>query len=428
MTKSEQLYEKATHVIPGGVNSPVRAYRNVGMTPKFIERAKGVHIYDVDGNEYLDLVNSWGPIILGHSNEIIIDEVKKACDNGLTFGATTESELVMADLICDIMPSIDMVRMVNSGTEAVMSALRLARGYTGKNKIIKFAGCYHGHVDSMLVTAGSGVMSGAVANSLGVPEEWIKDTVLAEYNNLSSVEKAFKENNGEIAAVIIEPIAANMGVVVPKKEFLEGVQRICKANNALLIFDEVITGFRVSLRGAQGFYGIQPDLTIFGKIIGGGMPVGAFGGRKEIMSLLAPLGNVYQAGTLSGNPIAMTAGVAQIRYLKNHEEKYQELNCACDQFFDEVSSMIKRYDIPCQVNHAASLGCIFFSKDEVKDYETAGQSNVNQYSRFFKYMLEHGVFMAPSQFEAMFFSMAYTKQEYDQILSVMEQYFSNEFR
>ena len=324
-TRSEQLFKKAVDLIPGGVNSPVRAFGNVGMTPRFIASANGVYLTDADGNKYLDYVGSWGPMILGHTREDVLEKVFEACKKGLSFGAATEAEVEMAELICSMVPSIEMVRMVNSGTEAVMSAIRAARGYTGRNKIIKFEGCYHGHSDALLVKAGSGVMTAGVPDSSGVPAGATEDTLLAPYNDLEAVERLFDTWGSGIAAVIVEPVGANMGVVPPKKDFLEGLRRLCTENGSLLIFDEVITGFRLARGGAQEYFGIQADLTTYGKIIGGGMPVGAYGGRRDIMEVVSPVGQVYQAGTLSGNPVAMAAGLTQLRYLNAHPEVYTHL-------------------------------------------------------------------------------------------------------
>jgi len=323
MTHSEELFERAKQCIPGGVNSPVRAFGSVRMTPRFIQSARGDRIFDEDGNEYIDYVGSWGPMILGHAHPAVLESVARAAKDGLSFGAATKMEVEMAELVCSLVPSIEMVRMVNSGTEAVMSAVRAARGFTGRNKIIKFSGCYHGHSDAMLVKAGSGLMTQGIPGSAGVPEGCTEDTLTAVYNDADSVRELFAANPGEIAAVIVEPAGANMGVVPPKPGFLEALRSICDEEGALLIFDEVITGFRLALDGAQGYYQIRPDLTTFGKIIGGGMPVGAYGGRKDIMSMVAPLGPVYQAGTLSGNPVAMAAGLAQLTLLRDTEDLYR---------------------------------------------------------------------------------------------------------
>ena len=325
MTKSESLFERAVERIPGGVNSPVRAYGAIGEAPRFIDRADGCYIYDVDGNRYIDYIDSWGPMILGHNFPQVRESVIKACEKGLSFGCATAIEVEMAEFICERIPHVDMIRMVNSGTEAVMSAVRAARGFTGKNKIIKFAGCYHGHSDAMLVSAGSGVMTSGVPDSAGVPKGCTQDTMTAVYNDLDSVEKLFAQAEGEVAAVIVEAVGANMGVVLPKEGFLKGLRRLCDQYHALLIFDEVITGFRLAFGGAAEYFGVTPDMVTYGKIIGAGMPVGAYGGRKEIMEMVSPVGKVYQAGTLSGNPIAMAAGLTQLKYLYAHPEVYRSL-------------------------------------------------------------------------------------------------------
>ncbi|MBR2755743.1 MAG: glutamate-1-semialdehyde 2,1-aminomutase [Lachnospiraceae bacterium] len=411
MGKSEQLFERAKKVIPGGVNSPVRAFGSVGMTPRFISRAKGSRIFDVDGNEYIDFIGSWGPMILGHGHPLVLDAVTKAAQEGLSYGAATEREVIMAELICEIVPSIEMVRMVNSGTEAVMSAIRAARGFTGKDKIIKFAGCYHGHSDALLVAAGSGLMTQGIPGSAGVPEGCTKDTLTAVYNDLDSVKQLFEANPNEVAAIIVEPVAANMGVVLPEDGFLQGLRRICDENEALLIFDEVITGFRLALDGAQGYYNVKPDLTTFGKIIGGGMPVGAYGGRKEIMEQVAPLGPVYQAGTLSGNPVAMAAGIAQLTVLKNFPQFYKDLNAKSDRFFEEMHNILNSKGIPHCLNHVGSLGSIFFTTEKVRDYASAQTSHTRKFRMYFKHMIEKGIYIAPSQFEAMFISAAHTEAD-----------------
>lgn len=419
MSFSETLFDRAKKVIPGGVNSPVRAFGSVGMTPRFIARADGDRIFDADGNEYIDFIGSWGPMILGHNHPAVLEAVNKAVKDGLSFGAATEREVQMAELICEIVPSIDMVRMVNSGTEAVMSAVRAARGFTGRDKIIKFSGCYHGHSDALLVKAGSGLMTQGIPGSAGVPEGCTKDTLTAVYNDLNSVEELFDANKGEIAAIIVEPVGANMGVVLPQEGFLEGLRRICDENGALLIFDEVITGFRLALDGAQGFYQITPDLTTFGKIIGGGMPVGAYGGRREIMEMVAPVGPVYQAGTLSGNPVAMAAGLAELEVLKDTPNLYPELNAKGDAFFTELDSILRDAKIPYCLNHVGSLGCIFFTGENVIDYESAQTSDTAKFTEYFKYMLENGIYVAPSQFEAMFLSTAHTEEDLKKTLDTV---------
>ena len=422
MTRSEMLFKEAARFIPGGVNSPVRAFGSVGETPRFIASAKGAYMTDVDGNTYLDFVGSWGPMILGHSHPAVLDAVLEACREGLSFGAATEREVEMAELICSLVPSIEMVRMVNSGTEAVMSAIRAARGFTGRSKIVKFAGCYHGHSDSMLVKAGSGVMTAGIPDSAGVPEGCTRDTLTAVYNDLQSVEDIFGACGAEIAAVIVEPVAANMGVVLPEEGFLTGLRRICDENGALLIFDEVITGFRLSLSGAQGYFGVHPDLTTFGKIIGGGMPVGAYGGRKDVMELIAPSGPVYQAGTLSGNPVAMAAGLAQLRLLRDTPDFYEELNRKGDVFFGNIKEAVREAGKPWQVNHIGSLGCIFFTDNPVENYAQAKTADTKAFAEYFSWMLEHGIYVAPSQFEAMFLSSAMTEEELAGVLETLKEY------
>ncbi|MBR3262038.1 MAG: glutamate-1-semialdehyde 2,1-aminomutase [Lachnospiraceae bacterium] len=422
MGKSDNLFERAKEVIPGGVNSPVRAFGSVGMTPRFISHAKGARIYDADGNEYIDFIGSWGPMILGHGHPRVLEAVTKAAQEGLSYGAATEREVIMAELICDIVPSIEMVRMVNSGTEAVMSAIRAARGFTGKDKIIKFAGCYHGHSDALLVAAGSGLMTQGIPGSAGVPEGCTKDTLTAVYNDLDSVRQLFEANPNEIAAVIVEPVGANMGVVLPEDGFLEGLRKLCDENEALLIFDEVITGFRLALDGAQGYYGIKPDLTTFGKIIGGGMPVGAYGGRKDIMEQVAPLGPVYQAGTLSGNPVAMAAGIAQLTVLKETPNFYKDLNEKSDRFFTEMDSILNNAHIPHCLNHIGSLGCVFFTREKVKDYDSAQTSRTRKFRIFFRHMLDKHIYIAPSQFEAMFISSAHTQEDLELTLEAVREF------
>ncbi|MEE0420580.1 MAG: glutamate-1-semialdehyde 2,1-aminomutase [Lachnospiraceae bacterium] len=411
MTRSETLFQEAVQYIPGGVNSPVRAFGSVGETPRFIERADGSHIFDADGREYIDFIGSWGPMILGHNHPAVRQSVAEACKNGLSFGAATEREVEMAKLICQIVPSVEMVRMVNSGTEAVMSAVRAARGYTGRSKIVKFMGCYHGHSDAMLVKAGSGVMTAGVPDSAGVPAGCTQDTLSAVYNDLSSVESLFQQFGGEIAAVIVEPVGANMGVVPPEKGFLEGLRSICDQYKSVLIFDEVITGFRLGIDGAQGYFGVKADLTTFGKIIGAGMPVGAYGGRREIMEMVAPVGTVYQAGTLSGNPVAMAAGLTQLQILRDQPEIYRELNAAGDWFFEQIKNQLREKGLRWQVNHVGSLGCIFFTELPVTNYASAKTSDTGKYASYFRKMLEQGIYLAPAQFEAMFLSAAHTREE-----------------
>ena len=414
--KSDSIYNEAVTVMPGGVNSPVRAYRNVGRNPLFIEKGKGSKIYDIDGNEYIDYICSWGPNILGHCYPKVIEEVKKACDNGLTFGAPTEKEVVLAELIREIMPSMEVLRMVNSGTEAVMSAIRVARGFTKRDMILKFKGCYHGHSDGLLVKAGSAALTAAVPDSLGVPKSYTENTLVALYNDEKSVEELFEKYGNKIACVVVEPVAANMGVVLPKKGFLQFLRDITEKYGSLLIFDEVITGFRLSLGGAQEYFGIKPDMTTLGKIVGGGMPMAVYGGRKEIMDCVAPLGGVYQAGTLSGNPIATTAGIATLTALKENKHLYADLEKKAEKIADTYRK------IGASVNHIGSLLSGFFTDREVNDYDSATSSDTEKYAKFFNYLLENGIYIAPSQYEAMFVSMAHSDEDIEKTCKVIESY------
>ena len=415
-SKSKDLFEKSNTCIPGGVNSPVRAYRAVNRTPLFIEKGKGSHITDVDGNDYIDYVCSWGPGILGHGKDLVIEAVKEACDKGLTFGAPTEKEYEIAMLIRKMMPSMAMTRMVSSGTEAVMSAIRTARGFTGRDYIVKFRGCYHGHSDGLLVKAGSGALTGGRPDSLGVPADFTKYTLVAEYNSEESVENIFKNFADKIAAVVVEPVAANMGVVPPKEGFLQFLRNITDKYGSLLIFDEVITGFRLSTGGAQEYYGVEPDITTLGKIVGGGMPVGAYGGRKEIMEMVAPVGGVYQAGTLSGNPIAMTAGLTTLRYLDSHREIYDKIDknarCLEKAYREKLGNKV-------WINRVGSLMSVFFTPEEVKDMDSALKSDTKAYADYFSYMIDNGIYIAPSQFEAMFISDAHGDYEISKTCEVI---------
>lgn len=423
-TKSEKLFSEAKNFIPGGVNSPARAFQAVGGKPRFIERARAQFIEDVDGNGYIDYIGSWGPMILGNNHPYILEAVKNAVENGLSFGAATENEVIMAKLICDIIPSMEMVRMVNSGTEATMSALRAARGYTGRNKIVKMEGCYHGHSDGLLVKSGSALIAeGGSPDSAGVTPNCAADTLIAGYNNLESLEVLFEKYPDDIAAVIVEPVAANMGVVLPEDGYLEDLRKICDEYGALLIFDEVITGFRLALAGAQERFGVLPDLTTFGKIIGGGMPVGAYGGRKEIMECIAPVGKVYQAGTLSGNPVAMAAGIAQLSYLREHPEVYAHINGLGDMLFEGLKNIVKQAGVACSVNHIGSIGTLFFTEEEVKNYQGAKTSNLAEYGKYFRHMLDRGNYLAPAQFEAMFISYAHGEEDIRKTLADAEEYF-----
>ena len=422
--ESERLFEEAKLYIPGGVNSPARAFQAVGSVPRFIEKAEAQFIYDVDGNKLLDYIGSWGPMILGNNHEVVLDSVKKAIANGLSFGAATEAEVDMARLVCELVPSMELVRMVNSGTEATMSALRVARGYTGRNKIIKFEGCYHGHSDGLLVKAGSALIAeGGSPDSAGVTPGCTQDTLTAKYNDIESVERLFDAFNNEIAAVIIEPVAANMGVVLPISGFLESIRELCTQNGTLLIFDEVITGFRLALGGAQQLFKISPDLSTFGKIIGGGMPVGAYGGKKEIMESVAPIGPVYQAGTLSGNPVAMAAGIAQLTYLKDHPNVYNKIDSLGERLFTGLNKILSDTRKPWHVNSIGSIGTLFFTVEDVRNYTSAKTADLNEYAKYFNYMLDRGFYFAPAQFEAMFISAAHTEADIDNTLAVAEEYF-----
>ncbi len=421
MTKSEELFERAVKRIPGGVNSPVRAYGAIGEAPRFIKRADGCYIYDVDGKRYIDYIDSWGPMILGHNFPAIRESVLKASENGLSFGCATEIEVEMAEFICEHIPHVEMIRMVNSGTEAVMSAVRAARGFTGKSKIIKFAGCYHGHSDAMLVSAGSGVMTSGVPDSAGVPKGCTKDTMTAVYNNLESVAALMEQAKGEVAAVIVEPVGANMGVVPPGEGFLEGLRELCDKHGALLIFDEVITGFRLAFGGAAEYFGICPDMVTYGKIIGAGMPVGAYGGRREIMEMVSPVGAVYQAGTLSGNPIAMAAGLTQLQYLYQHPEIYKGLSEKGEKLYGGMRKILKEKGVPYKIHSVSSLGCMFFTKEAVSNYSSAKTADTEAFAQYFKKMLSKGIHLAPSQFEAMFLSAAHTDEVIGETLDAIRQ-------
>ncbi|NCB63695.1 MAG: glutamate-1-semialdehyde-2,1-aminomutase [Clostridia bacterium] len=423
MDKSEALFERAKKVLPGGVNSPVRAFRAVNLCPRFIAKADGAYLYDADGKRYLDYVGSWGPMILGHNHPVVREAVEKAVRDGLSFGAPTEREVEMGELMTELVPNIEMVRMVNSGTEAVMSALRLARGATGRDMLIKFEGCYHGHSDCMLVNAGSSALAGGHPSSAGVPEGAAKDTLTAQFNDLPSVAALFAEHPGRIAAVIVEPVAANMGVVAPAPGFLEGLRALCDGHGALLVFDEVITGFRLALGGAQEFFGVRADLVTFGKIIGGGMPVGAYAGSRALMEQVAPCGAVYQAGTLSGNPVAMAAGLAQLRYLRSHREVYEQINGYAARLADVMRSAAERTGAGVSVNQIGSLAAPFFTPSAVTTFTDAKGSDVGKYARYFAGMLEKGVYLAPAQFEAMFVSAAHEREEFERTEQAVNEVF-----
>ncbi len=410
--RSAKLYEKATRLMPGGVNSPVRAFKSVSATPVFITKGEGALVYDADSNAYIDYVGSWGPLILGHRHPAVISALRDCLEMGTSFGAPTELEIELAEIILDALPSMDMVRLVNSGTEATMSAIRLARAFTGRNKIVKFAGCYHGHADYLLIKAGSGALTLGVPTSPGVPAASAEHTINVPFNDLDSLQRVFQEAGGDIAAVIIEPVPGNMGVVPPAPGFLSGVRQLTRQHGALLIFDEVMTGFRVAYGGAQVLYNIDPDLTCLGKIIGGGLPVGAYGGKKEIMSLVAPSGPVYQAGTLSGNPLAVTAGIATLKVLRQ-PGTYEELEEKSARLAAGLREAAAAAKLQLTFHRVGSMLCIFFTGKPVTDYDSACSSDTEQFSTFFKTMLENGVYLAPSQFEASFVSLAHNKEHID---------------
>jgi glutamate-1-semialdehyde 2,1-aminomutase len=418
-TRSEALFSEAQKYIPGGVNSPVRSFRAVGGTPPFIARGQGPRIWDVDGNEYIDYLGSWGPLVLGHAHPAVVEALRKAAEGGTSFGAPVEQEVELAKIICEALPSVNSVRLVNSGTEACMSAIRLSRAFTGRNKIIKFAGCYHGHADGLLVKAGSGAMTYGIPTSAGVPESYASETLVAEFNDLASVEQFFYANPDGIAGIIVEPVAGNMGVVAPAEGFLEGLRQITSQAGSLLIFDEVITGFRLEYGGAQTKFGITPDITTLGKIIGGGLPVGAYGGRKDIMEMVAPLGPMYQAGTLSGNPLAVSAGVATLTELKK-PGVYQHIDGLAQQFASGLSDVFSKHEVPGTINRVGSMFTGFFNPGPVESLAQVEQSDVEGHKRFFHAMLDRGVYMAPSQFEAGFISLAHTQAEVDQTLGIAE--------
>jgi len=413
--RSRELYAEAQRLMPGGVNSPVRAFGAVGGEPPFVERGEGPYIWDVDGNRYVDLVCSWGPLILGHAHPAVVDAVCAAACKGTTFGAPTEAESVLASMIVEAFPSIDRVRLVNSGTEATMSALRLARAYTRRPKVVKMQGGYHGHGDSLLVQAGSGVATFGLPDSPGVTEGMARDTLVVPYNNLAAVEELFRSSEGQIAAVVVEPVAGNMGVVLPEEGYLEGLRQVTREHGALLVLDEVITGFRVAYGGAQTLWGIEPDLTCLGKIIGGGLPVGAYGGAEAIMSQMAPTGPVYQAGTLSGNPLAVAAGTATLRELQK-PGVYEQLADRGRQWASGLGMLSERWGIPLRLNGIGSMMTAFFTDDPVRDYDSAKRSDTDLYARFFHKMLDRGVYLAPSQFEAAFVSLAHSPEAVDEAL------------
>ncbi len=417
---SEELFAKAKISIPGGVNSPVRAFKSVGGNPIFIKRAKGAYVFDEDDNQYIELINSWGPMILGHAFEPVEKAVREAIKNSFSFGAPTRREVEMAELIISMVPSIEKVRMVNSGTEATMAAVRVARGYTGKDKIIKFEGCYHGHGDSFLIAAGSGAITMGIPDSPGVTKGVANDTLTAPFNNLEAVQTLCDANKGQIAALILEPVVGNMGCVLPKEGYLQGLRDICTKEGIVLIFDEVMTGFRLAKGGAQERFGVTPDLTTLGKIIGGGMPVGAYGGKAEIMNCVSPQGPVYQAGTLSGNPIAMAAGLAMLHHLNDHPEVYTQLENTGNQVVSGLRSILDKLNLNYQINHIGSMYSLFFTETPVTDFETAKTSDTAKFGKYFHAMLNQGIYLAPSQYEALFLSTALTPKLIIEVLAANE--------
>lgn len=419
--KSEDQFERAKRFMPGGVSSPVRAFGGVGGVPPFILKAKGSHIWDVDGNEYIDYVGSWGPAILGHAHPKIIASLNDAIENGTSFGAPTELETRLASMVCSAIPSIEMIRFVNSGTEATMSAIRLARGFTGRNKIVKFEGCYHGHTDSLLVRAGSGAATCGEPTSAGILEDLARHTVVCKYNDIDGFENAMRENGSDVACVIVEPVAGNMGCVLPKEGFLDTIRKITREMGALLIFDEVMTGFRVAFGGAQEVYRIRPDLTCLGKIIGGGLPVGAYGGRRDIMERVSPLGPVYQAGTLSGNPLAMVAGIKTIEIL-SVKGVYEKLEGIAKELTDGLCQTFDRHNVPHAINRMGSMWSIFFTNHAVIDFVSATTSDGIRFRRFFHYLLDHGIYMAPSPFEASFVSLAHSTEDIKKTIEVVDEW------
>ena len=419
---SERLYREAEEIIPGGVNSPVRSCRAVGTHPLFIASGRGSKIYDVDGNSYIDYVGSWGPLILGHAHPEVVEAVKAAAEKGTSFGIPTTLEVELAQMITKLVPSMEMVGMVNSGTEATMSAIRVARGYTGRSKIIKFDGCYHGHADTLLVKAGSGAATLGIPGSAGVPPDFVQYTLSLRFNDLEQIATVMQEQGQDVAAIILEPIAGNMGVVPPKPGFLEGLRHWCDETGALLIFDEVMTGFRVALGGVQELYDVQPDLTCLGKVIGGGLPVGAYGGRREIMSHVAPLGEVYQAGTLSGNPLAVTAGLTTLKLLSK-PGVYDQLEERSSHLFNEMARLAVKHNVVSTMNRIGSMGCLFFTDQTVVDFDSAQTADTEKFAHMFCAMLGRGVYLAPSQFEAAFVSLAHDQEDIDKTLAAADEVF-----
>ncbi|KAF0221256.1 MAG: glutamate-1-semialdehyde 2 [Geobacteraceae bacterium] len=423
-SRSVQCFKEAQNSIPGGVNSPVRAFKSVGANPLFIKKAAGSRIYDVDDNEFIDYVGSWGPMILGHCHPKVVAAVKAAVENGSSFGAPTELEITLAEMVIKAVPSIEMVRMVSSGTEATMSAIRLARGYTGRDKILKFSGCYHGHADSLLVKAGSGAATFGVPDSPGVPADFARHTLTAEFNDLTSVKTLIAQNKGDVACIIVEPIAGNMGTIPPHEGFLEGLRAICTEEGIVLIFDEVMTGFRVAYGGAQELFGVTPDMTTLGKIIGGGLPVGAFGGKKEIMQLLSPSGGVYQAGTLSGNPLAMTAGIETLKLLQE-DGFYRKLEEKSAFLANGIAQAARDAGYPIYSTRVGSMFCAFFTKGEVHDWTTAAACDTKAFAKYFLAMLEAGIYLAPSQFETAFVSIAHSDYDLERTIAAARSAFTS---
>lgn len=417
-SRSQELFARAQKVTPGGVNSPVRAFKGVGGTPRFIDRGEGSRLIDVDGNSYIDYVCSWGPLLLGHRPKPVIEALQRVLETGTSFGAPTEREIILAELIREAKPSMELVRLVNSGTEATMSAIRVARGFTGRDLTVKFEGCYHGHVDSLLVKAGSGMATLAISDTVGVPESFAATTIVLPFNDLDAVETAFQKQGDRIASIIVEPVVGNMGCIPPLPGFLQGLKEITERHGSLLIFDEVMTGFRLSFGGAQKLYGIRPDLTTVGKIVGGGLPIAAYGGRADIMSKVAPTGPIYQAGTLSGNPLAVSAGTAMLQYLKDHPEVYEQIEAR--------TAQLCSLKLPgTTINRVGSMFTFFFNEGPVTNWDTAKTSDTERFKRFFHFMLEQGVYLAPSQYEAGFVSHAHTEADINQTLQAAKAFFSS---
>lgn len=423
-SKSKAVFEKSCRFMPGGVNSPVRAYKSVELIPPVVSRAMGSKIIDIDGNEYIDYVGSWGPLILGHAHPKVVNAIREAAEKGTSYGAPTEDELILAEMICNAVPSIEMIRLVNSGTEAAMSAIRLARGYTGRDLILKFEGCYHGHSDGLLVKAGSGALTSGVPDSAGVPKDYSKNTIVASYNDCDGTEEIFKVWGNSIAAVIIEPVAANMGVVLPDINFLKKLRQLSDHYGSLLIFDEVITGFRLSYGGAQELYDITPDITVLGKIIGGGLPMGAYGGRREIMCKIAPTGPVYQAGTLSGNPVVVAAGISTLKIIKETTGFYSRLDSLGNALENAYTEAAKYFNINISINRIGSLMSVFFNENAVRDYKIALLSDINSFKVYFSALHDKGIYIAPSQFEALFLSYAHDEKDIEITKVAIEEAFS----